>query len=282
MLSRTIADEKPRAARFDVICAGETRWRLPEPAGMQLRAGGGAVELAVALAKRGLRVGLATVLADDALGRASIERLAAAGVNTAGVALANRPRGLVLVDGVPDLGPLPSLVEDERPLEVPARWSSQVLLLSGLSPVVARTAALCRAARAARRAGTTVLLDFDASLHAWSHGDSRVIRMLLREVDVARCSHADLAVLGTDVATVRAALRAGAVLVVSDDTGRCVATGRFGELVVERKDPRPRARTGNGSAITARLCAGLLRRPAPGESVESRLRRALGGERGED
>jgi hypothetical protein len=54
--------------------------------------------------------------------------------------------------------------------------------------------------------------------------------MVLREVDAARCSLADLAVVGMDVAAVRGVLRPGAVLVVSDDHGGAVATGPFGEV----------------------------------------------------
>lgn len=275
MMTR-IAGEESRARSFEVICAGEARWRLGTTAQTRLRAGGGAIEVAVALARRGLRVGLATVLADDRVGRGSLEELAAMGVDTQGVALDSHSSRVVLADGVVDAGPLPSVVEQERPLEIPTGWSAQVLLLSGLSPVVAHGAALCRAARAARRAGTVVLLDFDASLHAWSRQDPRMVRMLLREVDVARCSLTDLAALGTDVATVRAALRPGAVLVVSDGARR-VATGPFGQVVVERRDRRTHARRASDSALTASICVELVRRPTPGESADASWYRALGG-----
>jgi 2-dehydro-3-deoxygluconokinase len=271
-----------RASRFDVICAGEALWKLAPAgvsdrasAGVRLRPGGGAVNVALALARQGLRVGLATVLADDEFGRRSVERIAAAGVDVGGVALARPRAGFVLVDASGGASQLPGVTEEEPPLEVPARWSSQVLVLSGLSPAVSHAAALCRAARHARRDGALVLIDFNASLHVWVGRDPRTIRMVLREVDVARCSFADLAVLGMDVVTARAALRRSAVLVVSDAAGGAVATGPFGEVAFAGREAIPRTPSGAGDACTASLCAELTRPGQPGESPSALWYRAL-------
>ncbi len=244
---------------FDVICAGEALWKLA-PNGVGLRPGGGAVTVALALARSGLQVGLATVLTDDELGRRRLAAVGAAGVDAGGVVLA-RPRaglGLLLVDSSGGANSHPKDVMEQPPLEVPPEWSAKVLLLSGLSPVVAHAAALCRAARAARRAGTFVLIDFNASLHAWAGHDPRTIRMVLREVDAARCSVADLAVLGMDVAMVRDALPKAAELVVSDGSASAI---------------------GAGDLFTAGLCAELARAGVPGESAEARWHRAVQGGR---
>jgi sugar/nucleoside kinase (ribokinase family) len=277
-----VVDEQ-RARRFDVICAGEALWKLAATdgafsrtsKGVRLRPGGGAVNVAVALAKEGLRVGLATVLVDDAFGRVSVEKIAASGVDVGGVRLAPRDAGLVLVDARGEADRARPEVEVGEPLEVPAGWSSQLLLLSGLSPIVSHAAALCKAARRARREGALVLIDFNASLHAWAGRDPRTIQMVLREVDAARCSLADLAVLGMDAATVRGALRKSAVFVVSDGTGGAVATGPFGEVAFVP----PRATTlrpaAAGDAFTAALCAELTRPGKPGESPNARWSRAL-------
>lgn len=197
------------------------------------------MNVALALARHGLRVGLATVLADDAFGRTSLEKIAAAKVDVGGVALARPRAGFVLVDSSGGARQVPSFAEEEAPLEVPAGWSSPIMVLSGLSPVVSHAAALCKVARASRRDGALVLIDFNASLHIWVGRDPRTIRMVLREVDVARCSFADLAVLGMDVATVRAALRPTAVLVVSDGIGGAVATGPFGEVALAPRGASP-------------------------------------------
>jgi sugar/nucleoside kinase (ribokinase family) len=273
-------EEEPRAKRFDVICAGEALWKIATPAGPlsrtspAVRPGGGPMNIALALASQGLRIGLATVLADDTLGRGYVEKIAVSGVDVAGVSLARSRPGIVRVDASGGASPLPADAEQQQPLEVPVGWSCRILLLSGLSPVVSHAAALCKAARAARRDGSFVLIDFNASLHVWAGRDARTIRMVLREVDAARCSLADLAVLGMDVATVRAALRPTAVLVVGDGAGGAVATGPFGEATFA--PPRGvRLRTGAGDACTAAICAELLRPVDPGESAAARWFRAL-------
>ena len=66
---------------LDVICAGEALRDLAPPGGtlLRFRPGGGAVNAAVALARSGLRVGLAAALGDSApAGRSSrtLRRLA--------------------------------------------------------------------------------------------------------------------------------------------------------------------------------------------------------------
>jgi sugar/nucleoside kinase (ribokinase family) len=284
--TRVVLHEELRPRTFDVICAGGASWKLASAGGafasssprsprVPLRPSGGAVDVALALAKEGLRVGLASVFSDDDFGRASRERIAALGVDVDGVLLARARSGVMLVDAGGGASAVPSDDEASPPLEVPPAWASQLLLLSGLSPVVAHAAALCKAARAARREGALVLLDFDASLHVWAGREPRTVRMVLREVDVARCSLADLAVLAVDVAEVRAALRPGATLVVSDGAGGIVATGPFGEVAVAPPDATSARPTGRGDALTAALCAELTRPGEPGESPSARWHRAL-------
>jgi sugar/nucleoside kinase (ribokinase family) len=120
-----------------------------------------------------------------------------------------------------------------------------------------------------------VLLDSNVSFYAWAGHDPRTIRMVLREVDVARASLADLAVLGMDLATVRAALRPGAVLVVSDESSGAVATGAFGEVSFASRGATAPGGSGRGDAFTAGVCVELLRRREPGESASAAWRRAL-------
>jgi 2-dehydro-3-deoxygluconokinase len=277
------ATEQRLPKSFDVVCAGEALWRLATPEGpsakglasMRLRPGGGAVDVALALAREGLRVGLATVLTDDEFGRARFEELADSGVDVAGVALSRPRSGFVLVDASGGANQVPADVEEQPPLEVPDTWTSELLLLSGLSPVVSHAAALCKAARAARRKGALVLLDFNASLHLWAGRDPRTIRMILREVDAARCSIADLAVVGLDVEMVRPLLRQSAVLVVSDGAGGAVARGPFGEVAVAPPAANLHRASGLGDSVAATLCVELTRPGEVGESPSARWHRAL-------
>jgi hypothetical protein len=98
--------------------------------------------------------------------------------------------------------------------------------------------------------------------------------MVLREADVVRCSHIDLAVLGTESASVRRAMRPDATLVVGDGAGT-TATGTFGEVRVKG---RARAAQDAGEECTAAICAELARphRDAPrNESPDGRWHRVL-------
>jgi len=112
---------------------------------------------------------------------------------------------------------------------------------------------------------------------AWAGRDARTTLMILREIEVARCSLADLAVLGMSRAEVRAALRKNAVLVVSEEDGATTATGPFGEVSVV-PSPEMRARLGLdglGDAFTAAVCAALVRHGVPGESPSGMWHRVL-------
>jgi sugar/nucleoside kinase (ribokinase family) len=271
--------EELRRKTFDVICAGEPHWRMARAQDGLVRSGirfrSSVIEVARLLARTGIRVGLATVLDDDAFGRAPLESLAAAGVDIGGVVLAPPARGLVVVDAGGCQSDVLSERETERVFEVPPAWSSQVLLLSGLSPITSAAALLCKAARRARREGTTVVLDFNASLRLWAGRDHRPVFMVLREADVARCSFADLAVLGMDAATVRKAMRPGATLVISDATG-ATATGPSGEVRCALLDDDVLRTERTGDSFTAVVCAELARTRTAADAVTLLARRARG------
>jgi sugar/nucleoside kinase (ribokinase family) len=250
-------------ASFDVICAGEALWALAAPptpaARARFRAAGGAVNAAVALARSGLRVGLAAAVGDDALGRELLAKVTAAGVDVGGVAFAPPRAGLVIVETAGAHRIVPYRTDDEPPIAVPPKWAAQVLLLSGLSPALPHAAGLCKAARSARRAGSVIVVDVNARRHVWAGRDARAIRALLRECDVVRCSTEDLAGLGVDVATLRAAMRESAVLVLTHGAGVARALGPFGEIA---RAPEALATTdpvGAGDAFTAAVCAELAR-----------------------
>jgi sugar/nucleoside kinase (ribokinase family) len=243
---------------FDVICAGDAFLNVAARDGsLGFRPGGGAITSALAIAAQGLRVGLVTVLPDDTRGRALLARVAANGIDVGGVQLGRPGRGLVFVRG--GARQVVSLGEEDEPIDVPGGWSSQVLLLSGMSPVVSHGAALCKAARAARRAGTIVVVDVNARWDLWQGRDSRAIRMVLREADVVWCSAQDLFGLDMDLPTLRASLRKSAVLVRSDGAGHASATGPFGEVTRTRKENIPMAPLAEGDAFTAAICSELAR-----------------------
>lgn len=251
-----------QARSFDVVCVGAPRWQAARPEvslandpRLRLR---GAVSVAAALAVDGLRVALASVLPDDTRGRPLLAGLTARGVDVDAVELAAPSRGLVFVKGGArqDL----SFGYVVRPIEVPSTWSSQVLLLSGVSPFVAHSAALCKVARAARRAGALVIVDVNADWHVWQGHDSRTVRMLLREADVVWCSAADLFGINMDLPTLRAALGDAAVLVLHDGASTVTARGPFGEVSVAAA-PSSSLMLDHDDAFVTAICAELARGP---------------------
>jgi sugar/nucleoside kinase (ribokinase family) len=267
---------------FEVICAGEAVWNVAPPgarpaaaASLRFTPGGGAVRTSVALAQQGVRVGLAAAFGDDTFGRTLRDRIAAAGVDVDAVVLTPPETNLVFVDGFGAAQQLMAFREEEQPLSVPLAWSSQVLLLSGLSPALTYGAALCKAARAGRRAGSIVVVDANARRHVWSGRDSRAIRALLKEVDVARFSAEDLRALLVDEATVRDLLRPSAVLLLRTATGETIATGPFGEIAWGGRGSVMLRPIGAGDRFTAGVCAELARAGNPGEHDIALWERAL-------
>jgi sugar/nucleoside kinase (ribokinase family) len=268
--------------RFDVICAGEAIFQIVRPSlanrrdvAPRLEPGGGAVTAALALAKRGLSVGLATVLDDDSVGRRLHERVVAAGIDVGGVALTPRQAGLVRVDAAGELAELGAARGPARQLEVPEHWSAQVLLLSGLSPVVAHAAALCKAARAARRKGVIVVVDVHARWHLWAGQDARAIRSILREADVVRLSVDDAAVLRLDVDALRGAMRESAVLVMSQGADDAWARGPFGYVSQPPRRGAALPALGPMDAFTTAICDELARAGEPAEDRPDVWARAL-------
>lgn len=247
------ARESGAAKQFDIICAGAALWDFDTspslaPDSPAFRPGRGAVHAALDLARQGLRVGLATVLSDDSMGRLLKRHLARYAIDVEGVALARPASGLFFVEGGSHRAV--AFRDEEDPVVIPSGWTAQVLLVSGLSPVVAHAAALCKAARAARRAGSTVLVDVNARLKQWEGRDARATRMVLREADVVWCSAEDLLGLNMDVPSVRAAMRAESVFAMSDGFGRTLALGPFGEVSSVAGDAGPFRRTHAGIAST--------------------------------
>jgi sugar/nucleoside kinase (ribokinase family) len=209
-----------KASHFDVVCMGEATLSVGKQG--KLVPSGGALNASVALARAGLRVGLCAALPEEPAVREIASNLRAIGVDASGIAMIARPPSIV------------AKPEDDVPLEVPSGWSARLLLVSGLPSALEPLAALCRAARAARRAGGFVVVDVNARRTIWNGHDPRTMHGLLREADLVRCSTADLLALWTDAASLQAAMRPRSLLVRADGHG-------------------------HGDALTAALCQELLR-----------------------
>lgn len=225
---------------------------------LRFKPAGGAVHVSVMLARRGLRVGLVSPMEEDTFNRSLLDRVATSGVDVGGVRWRVPASGVLMLDAAQQSRPVVAKQDDERVVfEVPPTWSPRVLLLSGLSPVVSHAGSLCKAARAARRAGAIVVVDLNLRWHVWAGRDPRALQSVVKEADVIRLSTEDLAVLELGEAAIRGMARPDALFVVTAATGISWATGSFGEVAPAGKDGRnePPSR----DALTAGVCAELAR-----------------------
>lgn len=267
---------------LDVLCAGEALWDLKAPASfaeadaLAFRPGGAAVNVALALAKRKVRVGLAAVVGDDALGEALLARVRTAGVE-AWFARALPRTGLMFAERSAKGARFVGYRSPEEPAPpLPRRWSARALLLTGLMPSREHAAMLGAAARAGRRRGALVMVDVNARPRVWRGRDATPALEVIAESDVVKASADDLAVLGLGVDTLMAAMRRRAVLVTTAGPGPARAVGAFGE--VTRAPGRTLAGDplGAGDAFTAGLLIELLRERDPHDTTtwDHALRRA--------
>lgn len=245
---------------LDVLCAGEVLWDLVTPGGtslsrsreLSLRPGGGAVNTALELRKRGLSVGIAAGVGDDPMGRALVARLERLGLDVRGLLTTGARTGL-FIQGARGRSGVGREVQAYRdfeaaPPEVPRGLRARWLVLSGLLPLAAQAEVFVQAASRARRGGATVVLDVNTRPRAWRGREEglREVEQVLGAADVVKVSMEDLRVLGLGtgepgIGGLQRFLRRGATLLVTDGAAVSRAIGMFGEA---RAMPRSVVRGG--------------------------------------
>lgn len=246
--------------RVDVAVAGEAMWDLTGPRGrsfaeaddVQLRPGGAAVNVARALAKRGLSVGLAMRVGRDMLGDALVARLEGEGIV---VLRAKAPRTPLFFADVRAKKTMSVRSQGDDEIARPtldARWFH----FTGVTP--SNLEGLTREMRAARRRDAIVSLDLNARPRFWKSASQRTRRGLLeaaRDADLVQASSDDLALLhATPRDLVR---RTSGSVVVTDGRRSALAFGAFGEIEVEVKRRSEEFALGAGDAFAADLIASL-------------------------
>ncbi|BBL80411.1 2-dehydro-3-deoxygluconokinase [Rubrobacter xylanophilus] len=258
------------------------RGPLRHVSGFRKRVGGAELNVAVALARLGHRVGWAGSLGDDEFGREVLGFLRAEGVDVSGVVLdAGAPTGLYFKEWRAGglrahyyrAGSAASRMEPGR-VDEELLLSGRVLHLTGITPALSGGCEelVRRLVEEAERRG--VLLSFDANVRWRLFGgrDPReVIGPLLPRVGLLFLSdeEAELLLGGSDPETVeRARGRLGAGVVVVHSASGAFAAGREG--VARREGYRVEAvdTVGAGDAFVAGFLSGFLRGWGTGECLE--------------
>lgn len=265
-----------------IVSVGELMWDLHVEAGSSLETGerlrrvpgGAAANVARSLARRGRRVALAGVVADDALGRGLCEILAHEGIDTSRVVRAPGRTGLVFLErGRPSSERFVSYRPTVGPFmgcELPAELDG--LHLAALNPISEELEAFAELAARARHLGAWVMIDVNARKLPWTAPvDERVasaLRRLLSHAHVIKASDGDLARLTPALGEALTALgEHGATVFVTRAAESTLARGPWGDL--ERRPPAVALRrsVGAGDAFSAGLLGALLDRGAPSTSM---------------
>jgi sugar/nucleoside kinase (ribokinase family) len=226
-----------------ILSLGELLWDVHvEPGGTletgeRLRRvpGGATSNVALELARRGLDVGVAGVLSDDAMGRGLAAALEASGIDTTRVVHLPGRTGVVFLDRNqssherfvsyrPSLGGFRSTTLPD---------GLRALHLAALHPDLDELGAYRELAAEARRRGAWVVVDANVRPLPWRQGiaptTAAALVRLLAEVDVLKASDSDLAVLERATGPVAAPLASsGGTLFVTRGGEPTAVSGPWG------------------------------------------------------
>ena len=202
----------PAEALHDVWTVGETMVRLTprgftrlEDAGeLEVRTGGSESNVAVALARLGLRVAWASKLPRNSLGMLIARRLRGHGVDLDHVVWTDQARaGIYFIE--PGSAPRPARILYDRARSAASTLSPEELdwsvlarvrhvHLTGITPALSESclATVERAVAEARRHGCTISFDINYRARLWGHAAARVaLAPLVSQVDLLICTEAD-------------------------------------------------------------------------------------------
>lgn len=278
------------SSEWDVFTLGETMirfapkgfTRLEEAAELELRIGGTESNVAIALARLGLRSAWASRLPRNPLGELVARRVRSFGVDISQVRWVEGPRmGLYFIE--PGAAPRSSLVLYDRERSAASMmepedfdWTvldrSRHLHVTGITPALGASACATteRAIREARARGRTVSLDVNYRARLWAPEAARECLLpLLRDVDLLICTLSDAAVLfgldgpGEDVARGLGELTGAPLVALTLGAGGALLWDRSRFHQAEPHPVHAVDRVGAGDAFDAGLLWGFLQGDTP-------------------
>jgi fructokinase len=245
----------------------------------QRQLGGAQANMAVGLARLGLRVAIAGAVGKDRLGQALRADLAAEGIDVRSVRSVDRRTGVAFVlggsGGEPEFVGYRKATADQVAIE--ARPPRAPWVVVGTSMVMTEELERATGRFLAAARGAHVFVDLNVRAHLWRGWSDprtmgRALARLVRAATVLKASDADLHALGARGSSLRWLERAApqATWLVTRGRGVASAVGEHG--VVEA--PAPRARcvdaSGAGDAFAAGALATIVSaRAAPGSGAWS-------------
>jgi len=274
-----------RTVTTDVACFGELLWDLYEAEGrgekepiartFRRELGGSSANVAVTLARLGLKASAVGGVGDDKLGAALEAALAAEGVDTGHVVKLAAPTGLTFVANqgaeasfVPYRGAdLKLAAGDVVAAMAKAKW----VVLSSSAMLPSLRAATEKLLAAAASAKATVGVDLNVRAHLWADADEMraCVAELVGKAQLVKAAERDLAAVAgkRGMSWLDEHAKHASWLLTRGENG-AAAVGAHGQATAPTKRVRAVDRSGGGDAFFAGALAVLVRAGAKPGSAE--------------
>ncbi|MBX3224499.1 MAG: hypothetical protein KF795_28555 [Labilithrix sp.] len=282
---------------FDVACFGELLWDFyeaeskadgkgtdKEPIARQFRRelGGASANVAVTLARLGLKVAAIGGVGDDKLGAALDAALTAAGVDTAHVVRLGAPTGITFVtnSAVGEASFIPYRGADLRLGDgdvTAAMAKAAFALVSSTSMLASTRAATEKFLAGVDKAKGTIVVDLNVRAHLWSDADEMrsAAKALVARAALVKGSERDLnALAGKRGMTWLDENAKHATWLLTRGENGAAAVGPHGQATAPTKRVRCIDRSGGGDAFIAGVLAVLVKagaRPGSPEWKDGKL-----------
>jgi fructokinase len=271
---------------IDVACFGELLWDFyeaepktdKEPIARQFKRelGGTSANVAVTLARLGIKSGVVGGVGDDKLGAALEGQLASDGVDTGHVVRVDAPTGITFVTTtatgeasfVPYRGADLRLAESDI---TAAMGKTRLALLSTSAMLPTMRAATEKFLSAVEKAKAIVVVDLNVRAHLWSSADDMraAVKELVARATLVKASERDLAaVAGKRGMSWLDENAKHASWVLTRGENGAAAVGEHGQSTAPTKRVRCIDRSGGGDAFVAGVIAVLMRAGAKPGSPE--------------